>query len=213
MGHIWPYTNHRLNGNHCCLCFPWSPLLPSISHYERKKVHHCCRRIALHQGCCHLISLHQGYDSVFSATRCKKLRWQEMSSSGWAKLMRMKEILALDILWTPKVWMWEEKKCLQRHICIGHFLKAGAAPKQSTSHRNQGPGGKILKVRNIHRSSFHNFVISLFRYFTISLFHYFVISIFSYFIFSNGQRWNRGEWNVLFCKTTATRRGSFPSRK
>ena len=125
----------------------------------------------------------------------------------------MKEILALDILWTPKVWMWEEKKCLQRHICIGHFLKAGAAPKQSTSHRNQGPGGKILKVRNIHRSSFHNFVISLFRYFTISLFHYFVISIFSYFIFSNGQRWNRGEWNVLFCKTTATRRGSFPSRK
>ena len=76
------YTNHRLNGNHCCLCFPWSPLLSSISHHERKKGHHCCRRISLHQSCCHHISLHQGYDSVFSATRCKKLRWQEMSSSG-----------------------------------------------------------------------------------------------------------------------------------
>ena len=25
----------------------------------------------------------QGYDSVFSATRCKKLRWEEMSTSGW----------------------------------------------------------------------------------------------------------------------------------
>ena len=91
------------------------------------------------------------------ARSCAGKKWVVQGEKSW---FWMKEILALDILWTPKVWMWEEKKCLQRHICIGHFLKAGAARKQSTSHRNQGPGGKILKVRNIQRSFFlHNFVV------------------------------------------------------
>ena len=94
----------------------------------------------------------------------------------------IKETLDLNLLWTPSVNM--KKRNVHKNICIGRFLKAGVALEQSTSHQNQGPGGKILKVRNIQRrvffiiSLFHNFVVSLYRYFIFLLFQFFVISFF-----------------------------------
>ena len=104
----------------------------------------------------------QGYDSVFSATRCKKLRWEEMKTSGWVFALSG---VAMDPQSNPTNRLFWFSHSLMSHchnICswlLYHQCNSGkqaieynlslntGAPKQSTSRQPQGQEGKTSKVR------------------------------------------------------------------
>ena len=175
---------------------------PCHNHHQHHDQHyHPCNPHQHHQFMIILInswsSSLQGYDSVFSATRCKKLRWEEMNTSGWVfallKFTMDPLIKSTNFVYfhsaqghTVTTFALNSYYIINAsHTTIKQAIKCNpslntGAPKQSTSPQLQGQEGKTSKVR---KATFKDKEVFCFQM----------------FLEKSLKRWNCGEWDVLLC--------------